>query len=231
MLLSGGCAQVRMRLPEKTQNKISMQFRVEPLIESGRYALRGRAPLPDGTAIAVAAVRYLRPTSTTLVTANSNLTYAILDYQEVEVTEGEWDAVLNLWDVASDGRYQEDWQRHQERLNLAIEPQPEVVFVAMPSLRTSLSDLDRYLSQRRATFADEIVRFSPEGERYVQVSKAESIDLPTGQTEPPGIRPQDVNDGWGERYILYPEPPTEVELEMPSNRRTDAPPSAAEFLQ
>jgi hypothetical protein len=231
MLLSSGCAQVRMRLLGQPEDTISMQFTVQPQVAVGSYTLQGRVPLPNGTAIAVAAVRYLRPTNATIVTSNTNLTYAILDYQEVEVADGEWNAVLNLWDVASDGRYQEDWQRHQERLNLAIEPETEVVFVAMPSPITNLAELDRYLSQRRSTFADEIVRFSPDGERYVQISKAETIDLPTGQTTPPGIRPQDINDGWGERYILYPEPPTEVELEMPSNRRTNAPASPAEFLQ
>ncbi|MGJ3251862.1 MAG: hypothetical protein ACFE0J_12120 [Elainellaceae cyanobacterium] len=233
MLSSSGCSRVRFLLPGQQFSDVSIGIQVEPL-QAGRYRLYGTADLPNQTDLAVAAVRYLRPSSTSHADSRPSegeLTYSILDYQEIDVSQNGWEVTLNLWEVAPDGRYQEDWQIQQEELGLEFIPEDDVMFVAMPAPITALPLLERQLGRERSRFANELVRFTPDGERYIQVSLAEAVDLPTGQTTPPVLEPQDINGGWGDRYVLYPEPQTDVELEMPDQRRTNAPPSPEEFLR
>lgn len=197
--------------------------------QSGRYTLSGKANLPENTEITVAAIRYLQPEGA-IVKPNPDPTYAILAYQPVVVKQGQWQTQLNLWEVAADGEFQEAWQREQDKLGLTLQPAPEVVFLATLAPSEELSALEQELAKRGIRFPNRSILSTTEGFRYAQAQHSMAVALPTGSTTPPPPRPEDDNDGWGDRYIIPQEPPNRVELELPEERRTDAPPRPEEFL-
>jgi hypothetical protein len=224
--LSTGCTQ--LRLPVE-RGEVSLDIRTVTAQPTGAYAIAGNTDLPRGTEITVAAVRLLEPKGA--IATDPDPVYSLLAYESVTVGSGTWEAELNLWEVAPDGRYQETWQLEQSRLGMDFEPDRRVIFLATLAPLESLTRLEQRLSQRGLEFASSIVRTTAEGEQYIQAVKVEAIALPTGATDPPPTRPEDLNGGWGNRYVLVPEPPTEVEYGFPEERKTDAPPLVEEFLQ
>jgi hypothetical protein len=204
---------------------------VIPLGRSGTYTVVGSTNLPDESRITVAAIRYLRPDNQRSQSLSSKPTYSILAYQDVKVNKGKWQTTLNLWKVAPDGQFQEAWQLEQSKLGLSLAPETEVTFLATVAPTDSLSELEQQLEKQGIKLASRLVRNTADGERYVQASQVLPIALPTGQTTPPQQRPEDVNNGWGPRFLLIPEPPNTNNFEQPSKRRTDAPLSPAELLQ
>ncbi|MBD0304446.1 MAG: hypothetical protein ICV85_20485, partial [Tolypothrix sp. T3-bin4] len=91
-------------------------------------------------------------------------------------------------------------------------------------------ELEPLLEKKGIKLVSNIVRNTSDGERYVQASQVLPIALPTGKTTLPAPK-EEVNGGWGPRYLLLPEPENTKKLENPKERRTDAPLSPAEFLQ
>ena len=205
-------------------------MRVTPSDNEGEYEVVGDTNLPDDSRIAVAAIRYLRPDNQSSLNISSEATYSILDYQDVKVNQGKWQITLNLWKVAPDGQFKEDWQLDQSELGLELEPEPEVTFLATLAPTTQYSEVERQLNKQGIKVASSVIRTTVDGERYVQASQVLSIDLPTGKTTPTPQRPEDLNGGWGPRYLLIPEPPIIYKLEKPKKRRTDEPLSPEEFL-
>jgi hypothetical protein len=204
---------------------------VTPSGSSGVYTVAGSTNLPDQSRITVAAIRYLRPDKPLSQSLSLSPTYSILAYQDVKINKGKWQTTLNLWKVAPGGQFQEVWQLDQSKLGLSLAPEAEVTFLATVDPTDSLSELERKLEKQGIKLASSVVRNTSEGERYVQASQVLPIGLPTGQTTPPPQRPEDINGGWGPRFLLIPEPPNINNYEKPSKRRTDAPLSPAEFLQ
>lgn len=199
----------------------------------GVYTLSGDTNLPNDVHVAVAAVRYLSPLDQRLQTVNAKPTYSILDYQLARVENGQWKTRLNLWQVAPDGRYQEAWQLEQAKLRLRVKPEKDVVFLATLSRVSQvdqLQNLEQVLSQRNLKLEGNLIFTTAEGQQYVRVGKVQPIDLPTSRTSPPAIRPEDVNGGWGRRYLMPGEPPNSDKLELPKERRTTAPITPSEVL-
>jgi hypothetical protein len=161
----------------------------------------------------------------------SQLTYSILAYQPAIVQGGEWQADVNLWKVASDGRFQEAWQLEQSQVGLSFRPEDNVIFMAILSSADDLSRLEQDLSRRGVRFPGGTILSTSEGFRYAQIQQTLAVALPSGGTTPPPQRPEDRNGGWGDRYIIPNEPPNPTELEFPGTRITDAPPSPEEFLR
>ena len=223
LALSSSCAT--LRLPG-SQESASLNVQTVEAGSKGVYQLSGKTNLPDRTRVAIAAVRYLYPPDQK---ATATTSYSILDYQETEVSQGQWQANLNLWQVATDGTYQEAWQRQQKKLQVPVRPAPDVVFLATLA-PASLPDLEERLFNLQLRL-DQDVRTTQEGDRYVQVSQIQPVDLPTGKTNPPPIRPEDINGGWGRRYLILPEPPNTIQLQRPSERQTNAPMTPDEFLR
>lgn len=226
LLLATSCTQ--LRLPTQ-RGDVGLDIQTVTAQPEGMYAIAGNTDLPKGTEITVAAVRLLTPNEA--IAANPDPIYSLLAYESVKTEGNTWQAELNLWQVAPDGRYQETWQLEQSRLGMTFEPDQKVIFLATLAPLEELNQLEQRLSQRKLEFASNIVRTTAEGERYIQAVRVEAIALPTGATTPPPTRPEDLNGGWGNRYVLVPEPPTEVEYEFPEERKTDAPPRNEEFLQ
>ncbi|NJN58651.1 MAG: hypothetical protein HC879_14730 [Leptolyngbyaceae cyanobacterium SL_5_9] len=226
LLLSTGCTQLKLPIQ---RGDVSLDIRTVTPQPAGVYTIAGNTDLPKGTEITVAAVRLLTPEGA--IAADPDPVYSLLAYESVK-TEGDiWQAELNLWEVAPDGRYQETWQLEQSRLGMTFEADGKVIFLATLAPLETLTQLQQRLAQRGLEFASNIVRTTAEGEQYIQSVRVEAIALPTGVTTPPPTRPEDLNGGWGNRYILVPEPPTEVEYEFPQERKTDAPARIGEFLQ
>ncbi|NET60331.1 MAG: hypothetical protein F6K47_30570 [Symploca sp. SIO2E6] len=203
---------------------------VKPSVNEGEYEIEGTTNLPDDSPIAVAAIRYLRPEQQSFVKVSPEATYSILDYQEAEVKDGKWQITLNLWKVALDGEFKEEWQLGESELGLELEPEPEVTFLATLDPTTQFSEIERQLDRQGIKLARSVIRTTPDGDSYVQASEVMTIDLPTGKTTPPVQTPDDLNGGWGPRYLLIPEPPIIYKLEKPKEHRTNEPFAPEEFL-
>ena len=237
LILNTGCSQLQStvrQLPALLPNLSSdanFQLRVTPSGRSGVYTVAGSTNLPDKSRITVAAVRYLRSNKPLSPTFTPTLTYSILDYQDVKVNEGKWQTTLNLWKTAPDGQFKEAWQLDQSKLGLTFAAEPDVTFLATVDPITSLSRLEQQLEKQGIKLVSSVVRNTTEGEQYVQAIQVLPIGLPTGKTTAPPLRSEDVNGGWGPRYLLIPEPPNTNKFEQPNKRRTNAPLSPSELLQ
>lgn len=237
LVLTTGCSQVSLKaqklpslLPDFSTNA-NFKLSVTPSARPGVYTVAGTTNLPDKSRIAIAAIRYLRTTQPLDQSVKPHLTYSILAYQDVTVNQGKWQTNLNLWKVAPNGSFQETWQLEQSKLGLKLEPESGVTFLATVEPTDSLSELEQQLKKQGIKLVSNVVRNTVEGEQYIQANQILSVALPTGQTTPPPQRPEDVNGGWGPRYLLIPEPPNTNKFEQPNKRRTNAPLSPGEFLQ
>ncbi|HBB31798.1 MAG TPA: hypothetical protein DDZ80_06945 [Cyanobacteria bacterium UBA8803] len=219
---------------------IKLQFEVQPAGRSGLYSVTGNTNLPNQSQIIVAALRYLRPLDQEWLDSEPNLNYAILDRKLVWVKKGKWETTLNLWQVAPDGRLQEAWQIAQARSGTSLDPAPEVSFVATfePEGQLPTSENEKTSENKKVEIPElegSLVRFTNEGQPYVKASQTLRVPLPSGRRPPTEIKPEDINDGWGNRYQLKPEPknlnpiPQKNSKDMPS--QTTAPLSPSEFLR
>jgi len=237
LILNTGCSQTTetlRRLPSLLPNLSSnadFKIQVTPSSRPGVYTVNGKTNLPDKSSITVAAIRLLKPDNLRVKNLTPDQTYSILAYQDVKVEKGAWQTTLNLWKVAPSGQFQEAWQLEQSQLGLSMASEPDVTFLATVAPTDSLSELESQLEKQGVKLVNNLVRNTVDGERYIQASQVLAIDLPKGQTTPPPLKPEDINGGWGNRFLLIPEPPNINNYEKPEKRRTTAPLSPSEFLQ
>lgn len=221
LTVSYGCNQ-------KAQEQVQLEIKsVEPTGSNGVYNVTGSTNLPDSSQIAVAAVRYLLPTGgqqAGVLNDEANNNRPILARQIVEVKQGQWQADLNLWQVAPDGRFQEVWQAYQAQMKLR--PDSNVTFIATFEPASQLKKSNLQLEGKQ-------LRFTNEGEIYVQALQTMPISLPAGKTTPPRPLPEDLN------LILGNQTPVQAPI-LTSNtsflrsakfRQTNAPLKASEFLR
>ncbi|MBC7970637.1 MAG: hypothetical protein H7Z11_11035 [Verrucomicrobia bacterium] len=230
LLLGTGCSRLLQPQPLKD---INLQFAVDDTLP-GVYTIAGNTNLPEKTQIMVAAIRYLYPAKPASKNFNPNPTYAVLAYQPAEVNRGKWQTTLNLWETGADGRFQESWQLDQAKLKLALDPSDKVVFLATLAPvdgSDQLQQLENQLAKQKIQLSRKLVHGTADGQQYIQVNQTMAIALPTGNTTPPSIRPEDINGGWGNRFLIPPEPQNPITLERPKERRTNAPATAEEFLR
>lgn len=228
--LSTGCSRL---LQSQPLQDIKLNFTVENQLP-GVYAIAGNTNLPERSQVTVAAIRYLYPAQQASKNFNPHPTYAVLAYQPTEVKDGKWQTHLNLWETASDGRFQETWQLDQAQLGLALKPADTVVFLAMLAPingSDQLQQLENQLAKRRIQLSRRLIHGTADGQQYVQVSQALSIALPTASTAPLSIRPEAMNGGWGNRFLIPSERQNPIQLELPKERRTNAPATSEEFLR
>ncbi len=206
IVISYGCAQKHQ---EEVQLKI---LDLQPTQSNSKYNVTGTTNLPESSRITITAVRHLIPTrqKETVQSQNrnrnqyQNISRSILDRQNVEVKAGKWEAKLNLSRVAPDGSFREVWQI--DRSNAKLTPEDKVTFIATfnPASQWQRSD-GQNLGKSPTKIKQpqgELVSFTGEGEKFVQASKTLSIPLPVAKTVPPRSKPEDINDGWGNRYQL-----------------------------
>lgn len=230
LLLGTGCSRL---LPSKPLQDIRLNFTVENQLP-GVYTIAGNTNLPERSQVAIAAIRYLYPAKQVSQNFNPNPTYAVLAYQSAEVKDGQWQTRLNLWKTALDGRFQEAWQLDQARLGLALTPSESVVFLATlaPGKGSDqLQQLENQLAKQHIQLSRKLIHGTADGQQYVQVSQAMSIALPTVDPTPLSISPEDINGGWGNRFLIPTEPQNPIKLELPEERRTNSPATSEEFLR
>jgi hypothetical protein len=232
LLLSSGCVN-------RSQNKVILEIQgIQREDTKGLYKVAGTTNLPESSRIAVTAVRYLRSGTVNgeeiVGDDNENINRSILARQIVEVKQGKWEADLNLWQVASNGNYEEVWQLNQDYTNLT--PESEVTFIATFNPIGQLPASDSQNTQQSSLqyqLEGKSLRFTNEGEKYVQVSQYRSIGLPVGKTTPPR-QPQSFNDGWGNRYQLKADVAQDSTATLPplaKSRQTNSPVLSSEFLR
>lgn len=168
-----GCVQ-------KAQREAQLDIEsVQPIGSNGVYQIAGSANLPESSQIVVAAVRYLVPTQGQqkgFLKDQANINRSILARQIVEVKEGKWQAELNLWKVAPDGKYHEVWQANQAQTKLR--PDSSVTFVVTFEPAAQLEKSNLRLDGKQ-------LRFTNESEAYLQASETFTVSLPVGKTAPP----------------------------------------------
>ena len=195
---------------------------------AGEFALAGTTNLPNNTQLTAIALRPLIPEG---ATPGDKPLYSVLDYRPVTVANGQWSAQLNLWQVATDGRYQEPWQAEAKALNLAAQPSETVQFaitLAPHHLAAALSGRQAQGEQRRLAG---VLRVTPAGEPFLWADQTLTVGLPSGQTTPPLDLLARTNGGWGDRYLLVPEPPLPYTLAPADERQTTAPLTPGEWLR
>lgn len=196
-----GCAQ-------KHQTEVQLNILdLQSVNSNSKYKVAGITNLPDSSRITVTAIRHLVPISTKetgQINKDTNISRSILDRQNVEVKTGKWQAELNLSQVAPDGSFREIWQI--DRSNSQLTPEDKVTFVATFNPASQWQRSDKQNKEKPETKVNKpqgkLVRFTNEGEQFVQTSKTLSVPLPVAKTVPPGPKPEDINDGWGNRYQL-----------------------------
>jgi hypothetical protein len=211
---------------------IDLKFSVQPGSGPGLYSVSGNTNLRDRSRIAVTALRYLRPTSQEFLDSDSKATYSILDRQIVEVAQGKWQANLNLWQVGSDGRFQESWQLNQLQTGLSVNPAPEVSFLATYDPAAQPPKLVQQ-EQNLGDLRGDLVRFTAEGLPYVQANQSLQISLPIGRRPPPRLQAEDINWGWGNRYEVKAQAPaaSSISPQPLKTNQTNAPLSPSEFVR
>ena len=228
-------------LPSVTRNvavpSVQTEMWVKPGAGPGRYDVSGKTKFPDRTALRVAAIRYLYPTAqgATAQALGSRPTYSILAYSDSAIVEnGAWNVPLSLWQTAVDGQPLETWQITQVPLNLQVKPDEKVVFIATlaPGIKVdALQSLEQQLLSKNQALDSAVVNRTVNGDRFLQMMQTVDAALPKGKQGSPSAMPDDLNGGWGNRFLMPEEPPNPNNLEFPANRRTNAAPSEREYLR
>jgi hypothetical protein len=234
ILLTTGCASVELPaalIYNKPLKEIALDWQVEEADKPGAYQVAGKTNLPDRTQLTVAALRYLYPVAAAARRRSDSPTYTLLDYQSVTVEQGAWQTQLNLWQVAPDKSFKEPWQIDQQGLAIRFNPRDEVVFLVTLTPIDQLANLKQPLTLEGKTLKEGKIHATAEGDLYAQSQQTLTIELPTGSTVSAPRQLQAENFGWGRRYILPQEPQNPTQLERPSDRQTDSPVRAEEFLR
>lgn len=194
----------------------------------GEFALTGTTNLPDNTQLTAIALRHLDPQQ---ATPDGKPLYSVLDYRPVTVANGEWSTQLNLWQVAADGRYQEAWQAQAAALKLAVQPSDTVQFAITLAPHHLGAALSSKMAQAGPQRLAQVLRVTPTGEPFLWADQALTVGLPSGRTTPPANLVARTNGGWGDRYLLVPEPPLPYTLTPVDERQTTAPLTPEELLR
>jgi hypothetical protein len=186
-------------------------LQVEPSGQPGTYTVSGNATLPDNTPITVSAVRYLEAATRLSSSAEANPAYVILDRQFAQVNQDNWRTELTLWQVAPDGSFREAWQLDQPNTSASYQPESTVTFLATLDPTHRPSDLQERVERLDDTRQATLMRFTTDGELYIQSSKSLPIALPTGATTPPGAGTPPITRAALPPVDVTPTPTTSLE--------------------
>jgi hypothetical protein len=185
VLLNTGCTQSINRFSRSSEPAVPQLEieRIDPFGQPGGYRVTGSTNLPDQTQITVSAIRYLQTSGQ--LSSSSDSAYSVLARQFAPVEQGRWEANLPLWQVASDGKFQEAWQLNQGNLRMQVQPDPNVTFLVTLDPANQPATLQDQLESQGETLTGSLVQFNADGELYLQASKTLIVALPTGGTTPP----------------------------------------------
>ncbi len=222
-----GCRTALLPLSPPVAEATTLTLEAKAL-GAGEFALTGTTSLPDNTQLTAIALRHLDPQR---AIPDGEPLYSVLDYRPVTVANGQWSTQLNLWQVAADGRYQEPWQAEAAALKLAVQPSSTVQFAIALAPHHLGAALSSKMAQAGPQRLAQVLRVTPTGEPFLWADQALTVGLPSGQTTPPADLVARTNGGWGERYLLVPEPPLPYTLTPVDERQTSAPLTPDELLR
>lgn len=167
LIFCTGCTQIPFLASSQHTTNLSMQ--VEATGETGLYKISGQTNLPERTRITVQAIRALQIPGRDSQ-ATSDRSYSILARTQVTVENGKWQASLNLLQPSTNGKL-EIWQQSNQALDLKLQPDNQVRFLAVTDPENSIE----IQSKTQGT----TVQFTSDGKSYLQTEQFLSIDPPT----------------------------------------------------
>lgn len=183
--LSCSSAATNLRSLTNPSTILNLSIREVQHEGGGTYTIAGTTSLPAKTKITVSAVRYLVEGLSPETNSETDIPYAILDRRVAEVEQGSWQAELNLWQIAPDGKFQEAWQLSQQDADVIFNPDANVTFLATFDPVNQPENFKAEVEKLDTSLQAALARFTPDGELYLQASRIMAIALPTGQTTPP----------------------------------------------
>lgn len=222
---SAGCS-------EPPSSSVELSVRVEPTEELGQYTVSGTTTLPEGARLSAIAIRPLTKTDRAS-DDNREETYSILARNFARVESGRWQTQLDLWQVRADGRLGEAWQLQNSPSKGTVEPAPNVTFTILFEPSQQSEELREQLQTQGPPTSERLVQLPTQGQWYLQETQIVDVPLPTARQTPPDPSEADLNDGWGDRSVLKPQPTNPGILDVPSAppSTTNAPLSNAEFMR
>lgn len=233
LVLTGGCRpSPRLSPPE------NLSIKVAETNKPGVYALSGSAQFPEQSAITVMAIRYLQPATPRASRWRSQPYYVILDRRVVPLQQGQWQAQLNLWQVAADGRWQEAWQLSEKDADLSVPPDKQVAFLALLQPDNQAKVLREKLQKQGPPPSQNVAQVPSEGTWYIYAIERMELPLPTGKTKQPDMATRDINHGWGDQNATKPQPASDktqknapAALPLPKTGLTTQPLSTREYMR
>ena len=187
-LLITGCQGLPTWIsPQRSSAPVDLSISQISAGTGGSYAISGSAILPNATQLTVAAIRYLNAAS-----SSAPPSYAILDRQVATVSDGHWDARLNLWQSSAQGQLQESWQT--DSATASATPEPTVTFLVTVDPPHQQTDLKQQVEALSPSAQATLSRFTTDGELYLQTSKLLTVPPPQVSitTVPSPIAPNPV---------------------------------------
>lgn len=227
MILGEGCTVVSPLTNWLASPMIDLNIvQVDGTGGEGSYRVTGNTTLPDQTEITISAVRTLE------AIADDTPAYSILDRQIAVVTNGTWEARLNLWRVGQDGQFHEPWQINEALTKATFRPQSEVTFAAVLEPKEA-AQFRRIVENQDTPELRRIEQYNDDGELYLRATKMRTLALPSDQAAPPDRLPQEL-------YYQVPSTVRQVEVQPsedvtqgigPSGSRSDIPLSSDAYLR
>jgi hypothetical protein len=211
---------------------------IKSIASSGEYVVNGSTNLPESSQITVTAVRYLHQNNANedvSLESEENINRTILARRIVEVKQGQWQANLNLWQIDVDGNKKEVWQESLTQIKL--QPKAGVSFIATYEPLSQWRQFEKEKSIEKKVEARQLdgklVRFTKEGEEYVQASQTIAIALPTQKTTLSASKLQKINNTGGnkDQISLVPVNYATASASKVNIKRTTAPLRSDQFLR
>ncbi|MBD0334748.1 MAG: hypothetical protein ICV62_04610 [Cyanobacteria bacterium Co-bin13] len=188
--------------------------RVEPAGQPGNYTLRGKTSLPDKAQLSVSAIRNFDLGTSAADGESEVAQFVILDRQFAQTENGTWQTALKLWQVAPDGRYQENWQLNMPVPPVGSSPSPTITFLVTLEPSAFSKSVDRKAVAALDESGNTLLSFTSSGEPYLQVSQAMAVALPSGQAQVEQLTSEQTQNPWEGRSNLnaaaadFNQPPT-----------------------
>ncbi|NJK72226.1 MAG: hypothetical protein HC926_02315 [Synechococcaceae cyanobacterium SM2_3_60] len=174
-----GCAE-----PVRRQAELTIE--VEQLGSPGAFRVGGITNLPEGTELEVVAVRQVRYQSQAV--GNSALApfvNVILDREVVNVEWGEWETIMQVYELRPDGRYQEVWESQTDVTALSRTFNEPVEFLAVLSLERQGSGFFTELDNRYLNLEGPQVQFDADNNFFFVASESRFVPLPQERLQDP----------------------------------------------
>lgn len=180
-LFSTSCRLLADSLQATTTTNAPISFAIDDVKAVGQaknVMVGGEATLPDGTRLAISAIRPLAASENS--NNNDNSVYAILDRQFAVVENGRWQADLTLKENDINGGLFESWQLNSDIASGLLKPASQVLFALALEPPEFSENIQQILLDADINNGNTQLSYTAAGEAYLQVTKAVAIQVPSG---------------------------------------------------